>query len=104
MSWATKYIEELQEGKTVKFTPFGNSMEPLIHSGQLVTVAPVNLIELKQNDIVLCSVRGTHYLHIVKHIEVINNKLYYVIGNNKGNVNGVVTGDDIFGILTCVKR
>jgi hypothetical protein len=59
-------------------------MTPRIRSGQLVTVAPVDLADLKVGDVVLCRVRGSEYFHLVKAIQ--GNKVQ--IGNNHGKING----------------
>ena len=42
MGWATEHIKNLNEGKTIKFRPKGNSMSGKIESGELVTVQPIN--------------------------------------------------------------
>ena len=54
-------------------------MKGRIESGQLCTVAPVELATLQVGDIVLCRVRGNDYLHIAKAI----NGGRYQIGNNR---------------------
>jgi hypothetical protein len=94
MGWANYYIDDLLNGKTVKFRPKGNSMVPRIYSGQLCTVEPVPS-ELNVNDVVLCRVKGNQYLHLITAIR--NNQ--YQISNNKGHVNGWVTRNAIFGKL-----
>lgn len=59
MGWATPYIAQLKEGKTVSFRPRGHSMKGKIESGQLCTVEPVNdHYMLEKGDIVLCKVNG----------------------------------------------
>jgi hypothetical protein len=78
------YIEKLRRGETVQFRPRGNSMSGKIESGQLCTVAPINLEAVRVGDIVLCKVNGTEYLHIVKAMQ--GGRL--LIGNNKGRING----------------
>lgn len=93
MNWATYHIEKLRQGKIVQFRPRGNSMKGKIESGQLVIVIPVNR-ELRVGDIVLCKVRGRHYLHLIKAIK--NDK--YLIGNNKGFLNGWTNKRSIYGI------
>ena len=60
MGWASSYIEGLQRGETVSFRPRGNSMTPRIESGQLCTVEPVDITDLKKGDIVLCRISGTN--------------------------------------------
>ena len=46
MGWASRYIENLNNGKTVSFRPRGHSMKGKIESGQLCTVVPVDLSEI----------------------------------------------------------
>jgi len=97
MGWASGYIARLLEGETVSFRPRGNSMRGKIASGQLCTVAPVDPATLEVGDIVLCSVRGAQYLHLVKAVR--NGQ--FQIGNNVGGINGWVSGRAIYG--KCVR-
>lgn len=97
MGWAARHIEQLKAGETVQFRPRGNSMTGKIDSGQLVTVEPCDPAELEVDDIVLCKVRGTEYLHLVKAIR----GAQFQIGNNRGRVNGWISANAIFG--KCVK-
>lgn len=94
MGWATPYIAALKDGRTISFRPKGNSMTPLINSGDLVTVSPMIGIPNK-HDIVLCRVKGNDYLHLISAIQ--GNQ--YQISNNHGHVNGWISIDKIFGIL-----
>jgi hypothetical protein len=96
MGWATHYITKLREGATVQFRPRGHSMRGKIESGQLVTVEPVPE-RLEVGDIVLCKVRGAEYLHLIKAVQGER----YLIGNNRGKVNGWVSRSAIFG--KCVR-
>jgi len=98
MGWATEYIKKLQNGEVIQFRPRGGSMAGRIDSGNLVTVAPVSG-DINKNDIVLCKVKGSQYLHIVKAIS--GNR--YQIGNNKGRINGWITMNSIFGICTKIE-
>lgn len=91
MGWATSYIQDLKAGKTVQFRPRGNSMHGKITSGQLVTVSPQT--EYQVGDIVLCSVRGTHFLHLIKA----ENENQFQIGNNKGYINGWTPKEKVYG-------
>ncbi len=92
MGWATALIERLQKGETVQFRPTGNSMTPIIRSKQLCTVAPVDPLLVEVHDVVLCRVRGSEYLHLVKSKRVEKNesgtKVSFLICNNKGHDNG----------------
>jgi hypothetical protein len=106
-SWATPHIERLAAGLTVSFRPRGHSMEPLIKSGQLCTVAPIPDKWLLQTDqVVLCRVRGTDYLHklgqIIRHPAGLEFATFE-IKNNKGRVNGWIRHDAIFGKLIKVE-
>lgn len=94
MSWATHYIAKLQEGETVQFRPRGNSMAGKIESGQLCTVVPIDdAAGLAVGDIVLCRVNGSQYLHLIKAIQGPR----FQIGNNRGRINGWITGKSIYG-------
>jgi hypothetical protein len=74
-------------------------MAPRIESGQLCTVSPVDAATLEAGDVVLCKVRGSEYLHIVKAIQAGR----FQIGNNRGFINGWIGASSIFGKLTTVE-
>jgi hypothetical protein len=97
MGWADKYVEGLKRGETVQFRPHGLSMAPVIESGTLVTVAPSDIYEV--DDIVLCSFQERQYLHFIKQILGKD----YLIGNNRGGINGWTTKDKIYGKLIKVE-
>lgn len=97
MSWATSAIEQLKKGTSVTIKPRGNSMKGKIESGSLVRIDPVtHQTEIKVNDIVLCKVHGIEYLHLIKAIRPNGS---YLIGNNKGRINGWIQRRNIFGIF-----
>lgn len=93
MGWASGYIEKLLAGESVSFRPRGNSMAGKIDSGKLCLVAPIHPSLLKVGEIVLCKVRGKEYLHLVKAIQ----GQRFQIGNNRGHINGWISGTAIFG-------
>jgi hypothetical protein len=97
MGWATGHIGKLRAGETISFRPRGHSMQGRIESGQLCTVAPVDISTLKVGDIVLCRVKGSEYLHLIKAI----GPGRFQIGNNRGRINGWVGPKGIFG--KCVR-
>ena len=99
MDWATHYIAQPQDGKTVSFRPRGNSMRGKIESGQLCTVEPVDPSAVRVNDIVLCKVNGRQYLHLVKAIDGER----FLIGNNRGRTNGWIGAGAIYGRLARVE-
>jgi len=87
--------ERLHAGLSTIIRPRGNSMTPLIVSGQQVRIEPVELNNVVKGDIVLCRVRGRYYLHLVK---AVSNKQGLLIANNRGHVNGWTKV--VFGIVT----
>ena len=99
MGWASGYIGQLKRGHTVAFRPRGHSMSPKIESGQLCTVAPVEAEALAVSDIVLCKVKGSEYLHLVKAIQAGR----FQIGNNRGFINGWIGASAIYGRLLRVE-
>jgi hypothetical protein len=78
-------LERLQKGETFITSEKGNSMSPIIKSGQDHKLAPAKLEDCKEGDIVYCKVHGNFYTHFVK---AKNNDKGLLIGNNKGFVNG----------------
>lgn len=78
-------VERLQAGETFETNEKGNSMVPLIHSNQKHILAPVNPEDIQVGDIVYCKVKGNFYTHLVK---AINPKKGFLIGNNRGGING----------------
>ena len=99
MGWATGYIDRLRRGQAVSFRPRGNSMTGKIESGQLCTVEPVDPATLAVGDIVLCKVKGSEYLHLVKAIR----GRQFQIGNNRGGVNGWVGKNALYGRATKIE-
>ena len=82
--WYKHPLDELVAGREVSFRPHGNSMTPIIKSGQLVTVSPCKLDDLKKGDVVFCKVKGNYYVHLVTATK--DNQVQ--ISNNHGRVNG----------------
>jgi hypothetical protein len=78
-------LERLQKGETVITSEKGNSMLPLIKSGQDHKLAPATLDDVEIGDIVYCKVRGKFYTHLVKAKDDVKGCL---IGNNRGHING----------------
>lgn len=91
-------MKHLQDGETCKVTGFGQSMTPILKSGQPVIVTPVtDETILKKNDIVFCKVNGHFYLH---KISAIKNGKQYQISNNHGHINGTISRKNVYGIVT----
>jgi hypothetical protein len=88
-------LEKLQNGETFKTSEKGNSMVPLIKSGQEHILKPIAWEECNVDDIVYCKVKGNFYTHLVKAKNIDKGLL---IGNNKGGTNGWTK--QVFGIVT----
>jgi SOS-response transcriptional repressor LexA len=93
MSWAKIAIERLREGQSVQIKPRGHSMKGKVNDGDLVTVEPCKVEELRVGDIILVRVKGNDYLHLIKAID--QNR--FLIGNNRGGINGWVGHNCVYG-------
>jgi hypothetical protein len=100
VSWATNAIEKLKAGETVRIRPKGQSMKDKVASGSLVTVSPVLESEIAVDDIVLCKVKGNQYLHLIKAIKGDR----FLIGNNRGGINGWIGFSAIYGKATSIEK
>jgi hypothetical protein len=78
-------LERLQNGETFITSEKGNSMIPLIKSGQEHKLAPATWEQVEVGDIVYCKVNGNFYTHLVKAKEL---QRGVQIGNNRGGING----------------
>ncbi len=88
----------LSNGETCKVIGIGQSMTPILKSRQTVICIPItDDVKLEKKDVVLCKVKGHHYLHLIHGIK--KNK-EYLIGNNHGHMNGWVSRKQIYGKVT----
>lgn len=102
MNW--RFLKDkLASGETVQFRPRGNSMQPRIKSGQLVTVEPCQPEDIKPGDIVFCRVKGNHYVHLVQSIQRKMAGWRFQIGNMRNHTNGTVGENCIFGKVVRVE-
>lgn len=77
-------------------------MKGRINSGDLVLVEPIqDHLLLKVGDIVLCKVHGREYLHLIKGIE--EQGARFLIGNNRGGINGWTLAKNVFGVVISVE-
>ena len=88
-------LENLMKGETLITSERGNSMVPLIKSGQKHKLEPTTWDVCKKGDIVYCKVSGSFYTHLVK---AKNKDKGLLIGNNKGGINGWTK--QVFGRVT----
>lgn len=92
----TAIIKELDEGRSVTLKPKGNSMTPLIQSGQQIVLSPLKgMSPLKKGDVVLAKVKGRYFIH---KVSAVGDDGSYQISNNHGHVNG--WSRQIYGIVT----
>lgn len=78
-------LDKLLAGETFITSEKGNSMVPLIRSGQDHRLSPITWEETEVGDVVYCKVRGRFYTHMVK---AKNDDKGCQIGNYKGYING----------------
>jgi len=88
-------LERLEKGESFITSEKGNSMVPLIKSGQEHRLVPIKWEECEDGDIVYCKVKGNFYTHLVKGK---NQDKGLLIGNNKGGINGWTK--QVFGKVT----
>lgn len=93
MSWATHAIKKLKAGEAAILKPRGHSMHPRVKDGDTVSVEPCKLEDLKADQVVLVSVRGHDYLHLIKAVD----GKRFLIGNQRGHINGWVGFNRIHG-------
>lgn len=103
MSWATAAIEALSRGETAHIRPRGHSMTGRVNDNDRVTVAPCDPATLAAGDIVLVRVGRSDYLHLIKAKEGAGTGMQFLIGNNRGGVNGWVGANAIFGRAVAVE-
>ena len=99
MNWASFAIEALSKGQPVQIKPRGHSMQGKVNNGDRVTLAPCAPETLKVGDIVLVRVKGNVYLHLIKAID----RSRFLIGNNRGGINGWVGPNAIYGIAITIE-
>lgn len=87
-------------------------MRGMIESGQLVTLEPLGDHALRKGSVVLCKVKGQHFLHLIKETRFDGfynppaptpEPTSFLIGNNRGGTNGWIQRESIYGICTKVE-
>lgn len=99
-------LKVLQEKGEATFKPHGNSMTPLVHSGDQVRIKAVGTHVFRVGDIVYAKVKGNYYLHLLTAIDSSTAADYltrFQISNNHGHVNGWCLAKSMFGICVQVK-
>lgn len=65
--------------------PKGNSMTPIIRSGQRIVLSPVDPDDVQVGDAVLAKVKGRYFIH---KVTAIGDDGRFQISNNHGHING----------------
>ena len=78
-------LERLLNGESFITSEKGNSMTPILKSGEDHKLVPATWEDVEVDDIVYCKVKGYFYTHLVK---AKNEEKGCLIGNNKGGTNG----------------
>ena len=87
--------EHLRSGEECIVVGYGQSMTPILKSGQAVRMIPVEEDTLlEKGDIVLAKVNGHFYCHL---IHAVKHNRTYLIGNNHKHMNGWVGRNNIYG-------
>tara|TARA_B100000609_G_scaffold199302_1_gene201942 strand:- start:16874 stop:17179 length:306 start_codon:yes stop_codon:yes gene_type:complete len=99
MSWAKYAKEALRRGEETQIRPRGHSMKGKVRDGALVTLRPITPADLQTGAIVLVRVGGRDYLHLIKAVQGER----YLIGNNRGGINGWVGPNAIYGVAIAIE-
>lgn len=90
-------MDMLVAGNTIARYEFGDSMMPILSSGQFCKIVPLKEgDEVKQGDAVFAYVNGYLGTHLVWMISETNGKKYYCIATTQGSILGWT--DSIYGI------
>lgn len=92
-------IRELDAGHSVSLKPHGNSMTPMIKSGDRITLSPCSPSEVTVGDAVLAKVKGRYFIH---KVTAIGDDGRFQISNNHGHVNG--WSRQVYGKVTEIRH
>lgn len=77
-------VEALENGQTIARYEFGDSMMPMLQSGQFCKIEPINNLEedIKIGDAVYNRLNGHLNTHMVHMISDFGDKRYFLIGDS----------------------
>lgn len=101
--WAEEALRELQAGRAIAVRPRGHSMDGRVADGDSVTIESCAAGDLVAGDIVLARIQGRRYSHLVLHLVIAREENRFLIGNNRGRLDGWVTAEEVFGKVTGVQ-
>lgn len=81
----SEILDELNKGNNVARYEYGDSMMPLLQSGEHCLLIPANKTTIEVGDAVFCEVNGYVMTHMVMMISKIQNKPMYLIGSPNYN-------------------
>lgn len=96
----------LESGKDVPVNNKGGSMLPFIHERDVLYISPVSK-NLKRGDIAFfVRANGDYVMHRIRHVRTNaeGTKKYYFIGDAQNLTEGPIDRNQIFGLVTAVKR
>ena len=91
-------VWKVRLGMVGRFRAFGTSMHPVIESGSMVTIEPVDVERLELGDIVVARVADSTMLHLVKTIDATRRQVE--ISGTGGPSNGWTKFRRVYGICT----
>jgi hypothetical protein len=101
-SWQQNGGFLLRQGHATRIRVHGGSMRGRIESGQLVSIEPATIADVRSGDVVFIMWKSSYLLHLVLRVEAEAGRV--LIGNNLGKVNGWVVADAIFGKVVSVEH
>ncbi|MHA2427778.1 MAG: S24/S26 family peptidase [Candidatus Hermodarchaeia archaeon] len=94
--------EILEKGNALRFTAHGSSMAPFIRDGDVLTVEPATISELRMGDIVLYRTEGDS---VVAHriVGILGSSLK-VRGDASPGSESFIAPDQVLGVIIIVER
>ena len=95
----------LSSGQLVRFRATGLSMDPTIRDGDVLTVEPVDLNEIRPGEVLLYRTeRGVVAHRLVRYETVESQPLYILRGDASGTCDPPVCVGEVLGRVTAVRR
>ena len=98
--------ELLRLGKVVRFQARGNSMQPLLRDGDILSVSPVDFDQIRIGDVIMCS---SHSGCIVVHRVILRKNKFeqnqlLVKGDQAEKPDGWINSSQIYGRVAAFER
>jgi hypothetical protein len=77
----------------------GNSMQPIMTTGDTLYLKKVDPSKLRKGDAVFCKINGNKFVHLITGVDSKGSR--FQISNNRGHVNGWIGPSGIYGL--CVR-